>query len=189
MVPVLTSGAAPQSSGSSNCAQMSYEEPQSEPLAESSSAPAPLPAQARDKGPLPAYHYIYRYDFVERPPMDFFCPVSYELMLDPQQSQCCGQHFTREVAERIKSSGRPCPAPMCQQDELISYPDRYLKKKVSQLSVRCLHKEKGDCEWVGELSDLSDHAPNCPKQPWECPHCEFAGLKEVEHEHLGTFHS
>ena len=177
--------AAPQSSGSSNCAQMSYEEPQSEPLAESSSAPAPLPAQARDKGPLPAN---YQYDFVEKPSREYFCPVSFKLLLDPQQMTfCCGNHLSREVAERIKSIGGPCP--LCNQDKLRVISDLFFKKEVSQLSVRCLHKEKGNCEWVGELSDLSAHALNCPKQPWECPHCEFAGLKEVEHEHLGTFHS
>ena len=174
-----------QSSGSSNCAQMSYEEPQSEPLAESSSAPAPLPAQARDEGPLPA---DYQYDFVERPPSDFFCPVTYELLLDPQQLTCCGHHFSREAAEHMKSSGiGRCP--LCNQDKFEMSSDKYHKRRVTQVLVRCLHKKEGNCEWVGKLSDLSNHALNCPKQPWECPHCEFAGLKAVEHEHLGTFHS
>ena len=168
----------------SNCAQMSYEEPQSEPLAESSSAPAPLPAQARDEGPLPAN---YQYDFVERPSNDFFCPVSMELLLDPQILSCCGNHISREAACHIKSRGGRCP--VCATDKFSWVLDKYHRRRVREVLVRCLHKKEGNCEWVGNLSDLSNHALNCPKQPWECPHCEFAGLKEVEHEHLGTFHS
>ena len=164
----------------SNCAQMIHGDPSSEPSVASTSAPAPPPAQAKDKGSLPA---DYEYDFVKEPPKDFFCAVSLELLMDPQQSDCCGHHFTREVTERIKASGKPCP--MCKADKLVAHSDKYHKRRVSEVSVRCLHKEKGNCEWVGELGNLSDHALNCPKQPWGCPHCKFAGLKEAESGHLG----
>ena len=35
--------------------------------------------------------------FVERPSEDFFCPVSLELLLEPQLTSCCGHHLSQEL--------------------------------------------------------------------------------------------
>ena len=52
------------------------------------------------------------YDFVElteRPSQDFFCPVSLELLLEPQLTSCCGHHLSLEVVTRLQREGKACP--------------------------------------------------------------------------------
>ena len=143
--------------------------------------PAAPPTRPPPQSPLPTN---YEYDFVNEPPKDFYCAVSLELLLEPQQTDCCGHHFTREVVERLERSGKPCP--MCKEPRLTTHADKYHKRRVNEVAVRCLHREAGNCEWVGELGNLPYHVTNCPKQPWRCTYCEFDGLKESESEHCGV---
>ena len=49
------------------------------------------------------------FDFVERPSQDFFCPVSLDLLLEPQLTSCCGHHLSLEVANRLQKKGKSCP--------------------------------------------------------------------------------
>ena len=37
------------------------------------------------------------YDFVEQPPEEFFCLVSLAVLLEPYQTQCCGNHLSQEA--------------------------------------------------------------------------------------------
>ena len=43
--------------------------------------------------------------FVERPSQDFFCPVSLELLLEPQLTSCCGHHLSLEAAPGCRERG------------------------------------------------------------------------------------
>ena len=147
-------------------------------------SPAPPDSSQRQTPPYNPLPDDYEYDFVEDPPKDFYCAVSFELLLDPQQTYCCGHHFTNEITERLKSEKKPCP--MCKKEPLSTHPDLYHRRRVNQVAVRCLYKDSGNCERVVELGNLRDHVTNCPKQPWKCVHCDFAGLKETELEHSGT---
>ena len=124
------------------------------------------------------------YDFVERPSQDFFCPVSLELLLEPQQLSCCGNHLSRETATRLQREGKPCP--MCNEQEWQSMVDKYHRRKVREVRLRCPHKGSG-CDWVGEVNELTRHTDSCAKRPWECKYC---GLKctygEGEGKHWPT---
>ena len=76
------------------------------------------------------------YDFVEKASEEFFCPVAYEVLLDPvQANSCCGNHLSRSVADRLQAEGKPCP--MCQATPLKTVEDMFFKRKVRQLKVRC----------------------------------------------------
>ena len=108
------------------------------------------------------------FDFVERPSQDFFCPVSLELLLEPQLTSCCGHHLSLEAATRLQREGKPCP--MCNAGEWNAVLDKYHRRKVHEVRVRCWHKENG-CEWVGEVNELKRHADSCVKRPWECQYC------------------
>ena len=116
------------------------------------------------------------YDFVEQPDQDFYCPVSLEILLEPHQTLCCGQHISQEAANRLTREGKPCP--MCKDDSFAIQVDKYFKRKVKQLNVRCPHKKSG-CDWMGELGDLNLHSNSCPKRPWKCQHCNFATTYKV----------
>ena len=126
------------------------------------------------------------YDFVERPSQDFFCPVSLELLLEPQQLSCCGNHLSREAATRLQREGKACP--MCNGQRWNVVLDKYHCRKVREVRVRCPHKGSG-CDWVGEVNGLKGHADSCAKRPWECEYC---GLKctygEGEGKHWLTCH-
>ena len=45
------------------------------------------------------------YDFVEEPSQDYICPVTLELLRDPQQTTCCGHHLSLEAATGYSKVG------------------------------------------------------------------------------------
>ena len=116
------------------------------------------------------------YDFVEQPDQDFYCPVSLEILLEPHQTLCCGQHISQEAADRLIKEGKPCP--LCKDENFTTHQDKYFNRKVKQLKVCCPHKKSG-CVWVGELGDLNQHFTSCLNRPWKCQHCNLETTYEV----------
>ena len=110
----------------------------------------------------------YDYHFVERPSQDFLCPVSLELLLEPQQTSCCGHHLSLEAATRLRTEGKPCP--MCNEASWSAVLDKYHRRKVHEVRVYCWHKGNG-CEWVGELNSVAKHATSCEHGLWKCEYC------------------
>ena len=95
------------------------------------------------------------YDFVEKLSEDYLCPVTFELLLDPVQTNfCCGNHLSRAAAEQLQARRKPCP--ICKKASLKTTDDIFFKRKVKQLKVRCSNKSAG-CEWEGELGQLDNH--------------------------------
>ena len=108
------------------------------------------------------------FDFVERPSQDFFCPVSFELLLEPQLTSCCGHHLSQEAATRLQKEGKACP--MCNGGQWSAVLDKYHRRRVREVRVRCRYKDNG-CAWVGEVNNLKRHTNVCEKRPWECQYC------------------
>ena len=92
------------------------------------------------------------YDFVEKPSEDFFCPVTLEFLREPHQMLYCGNHLSPEAVTRLQR--QPCP--VCKEANLNTVPDKFFKRKVNELKVRCPNKSLG-CEWVGEFGNLDSH--------------------------------
>ena len=43
------------------------------------------------------------YEFVKTPSEEYFCPITFELLKDPRQTNsCCGHHLSREAAEQTR---------------------------------------------------------------------------------------
>ena len=104
------------------------------------------------------------YDFVEQPLEEFFCPVSFAVLLEPYQTQCCGNHLSQEAYQRLQ--GQPCP--VCREENLMAMKDNFHKRKALSLKVRCPHKAEG-CEWQGELRSLEQHvAQSCGLKVIQC---------------------
>ena len=117
------------------------------------------------------------FDFVEQPDQDLYCPVTLEILLEPHQTDCCGQHISEKAANRIIKDGKPCP--MCKDDHFTTHTDKYFKRNtINKLRVYCLHKKSG-CEWTGELGDLNNHSTFCPKRPWKCQYCGLESTFDV----------
>ena len=124
------------------------------------------------------------FDFVEQPSQDFFCPVSLELLLEPQLTSCCGHHLSLEVATRLQRERKACP--MCNGEGWSFVLDKYYRRRVHEMHVRCRYKENG-CEWVGEVNELKGHVDSCVKGLWECKYCAFRCMfGEGEGKHLAT---
>ena len=161
-------------------------------------AEAPNPKRRRADDPL-------EYDFIEKPSADFHCPFTLEILTEPHQTLCCGNHLSQEAADRLKQEGKVCP--MCKEPNLNTVPDKFFKRQVNQLKVRCSKKAVG-CKWMGELGDLEKHLSEgsvdgecqytavscplscgdgiqrhlleehksvCPQRPLVCDYCDYEG--------------
>ncbi len=117
------------------------------------------------------------YDLVEQPDNDLYCPVTLEILVEPHQTDCCGQHISEKAAQRIIRDGKPCP--MCNNAPFKTLKDKFFKRNtINKLNVRCPHKKSG-CEWTGELGDLNYHITACPKRPWKCQYCDFESTHDI----------
>ena len=155
------------------------------------------------------------YNFVESPPQEYFCPVSFAVLLEPYQTRCCGNHLSQEAYQRLR--GQACP--VCKEKNLTAMDDKFHKRRVMSLKVRCPHEAEG-CEWEGELGSLEQHLDtttgvcryvvvNCPYscgesihkhnleehksqhcalRPFTCQYCNLhkANYQEVTEEHWPT---
>ena len=121
---------------------------------------------------------------MEQPSQDYFCPVTLELLLEPQLTSCCGNHLSPEASIRLQREGKACP--LCNETGWSTVLDKFHCRKVHELRVRCPHRGSG-CDWVGEVNGVERHAGCCPKRAWECQYC---GLKctygEGEGQHWPT---
>ena len=132
------------------------------------------------------------YDFVEKPSKEFYCPVTFDLLREPHQTLCCGNHLSHEAVTKLQQSRDPCP--LCNKFAFKTLPDKFFKRKVNDLLVRCLNKGKG-CGWVGELGSLDQHLNkslpfegDCQFVTVDCPHScgayfqrsQFVELQEHE---------
>ena len=143
------------------------------------------PVPATQDPPSNIQGAVPEFDFVEEPDQDCLCPVSLELLLDPCQTSCCGQHISKQAADRLIRERKPCP--MCKEGGFTAQPDKFFKRKfINTLKVRCPHKQNG-CDWVGELGDLNNHSTSCPKRPWKCQYCDLDSTFDIgTNEHTPT---
>ena len=122
------------------------------------------------------------YEFVEQPPKDFFCPVTFAVLLEPYLTQCCGNHLSQETYQRLQ--GKNCP--VCRERNLVSVKDKFHMRRVLSLKVRCPHKAEG-CEWQGELRSLEQHL-NTNSSVGECRYvdvdCPYACGERVQRRSL-----
>ena len=148
------------------------------------------------------------YNFVGKPSEEFFCPVTLEVLQEPYLTVCCGNHLSQEAAKQLHQGQKPCP--LCKQ-QLHAVPDKFFKRKVKELKVRC-QKSNAGCGWVGNLGSLDQHlrecgyvrvvcpnmcggrvlrrhsqnhqANNCPKRQFVCNHCAYkATYQEITKTH------
>ena len=95
-----------------------------------------------------------KYEYVEDPPEEHFCPVNFELLLTARQTTCCGKHLSEEAAKKLESNHKSCP--MCNSPNLNTLKDIHYRRQVGQTPVYCSKKSHG-CPWQGAVSELSNH--------------------------------
>ena len=120
------------------------------------------------RGSMAAKDREREYDFIEQPPEEFFCPVTFAVLLEPYLTQCCGNHLSQEAYQRLQ--GQPCP--VCREENLVAMKDKFHRRRMSLLKMRCPHKAEG-CEWQGELRSLEHHLNTnreCRYVDVDCPY-------------------
>ena len=100
------------------------------------------------------------FPFVEQPSEDFFCPVTYSLLLQPHLTACCGKHLSQDAATRIQEHQKGA-CPLCNEPHFNTILDKRFRRQVNELCVFCRHEHRG-CGWQGVLSDLEHHVQSCP---------------------------
>ena len=99
------------------------------------------------------------YQFVEQPPKDLLCPVTFGLLLQPHLTSCCGNHMSQEAASRIQREGGACP--LCNTHPWNTMFSKHFQRQVKSLHVFCCHDHRG-CGWQGELANFDSHVQSCP---------------------------
>lgn len=112
---------------------------------------------------------IRNYEFKTKPEDDFFCPVSAELLVEANQTVCCGSHLSEDVATTLERENKPCP--LCNNPELRSTKDLYFRRQVGQVKIFCMKKAKG-CKWEGEISQLYEHLGYGSVDAGDCKYVE-----------------
>ena len=102
------------------------------------------------------------YPFVEEPSQEFYCPVMYDLLLQPHRTSCCGNNLSKIAVKRIKGAKGRCP--LCRAHRWSTNLDTEFQMKVQALPVFCPHVDRG-CKWKGELHAFKHHVQSCSKAP------------------------
>ena len=98
------------------------------------------------------------YDFVVEPPKDMVCPVTMNVMLEPQQTDCCGGLLSKRAVTELHRVGGACP--LCREPGFTSRPDKHFRRKVQEFWIYCPHWRRG-CKRVGEFSNMECHVESC----------------------------
>ena len=109
----------------------------------------------------------YKYQFVSPPPDDVICPLCLDIVEEPHQFTCCGQHICKKCGDKLKQQDTNSRCPMCRHSECIMSPDKYFERNVlNKLMIWCT---KG-CGQEVELGQLKNHLPQCPCIQEYCPY-------------------
>ena len=100
------------------------------------------------------------YPFVEEPSQDFYCPVTYDVMVEPHLTSCCGKNLSERAVFRIQREGNPCP--LCRGSNWSTLLNKELQDMVGALRVFCPHVDRG-CKWKGKLRQFDSHVEHCSK--------------------------
>ena len=91
----------------------------------------------------------YHYTLVDQCPSKYECPICLLVMREPHIVSCCGKKFCKACMDKIPE--KKCP--ICTQP-FTSMREKELERQILDLKVKCSTE---DCNWVGELRDISSH--------------------------------
>ena len=111
--------------------------------------------------------YDYKYQFVSPPPDDITCPVCLDIVEEPHQFTCCGQHICRICRDKLVQQVTTPQCPMCRHNKCIMSPDKYFERNVlNRLWIWCTE----GCGQEVELGQLKNHLQQCPCIKEDCPY-------------------
>ena len=145
----------------------------------------------------------YKYQFVSPPPDDVICPLCLDIVEEPHQLTCCGQHICKICGDKLKKQDTAPHCPMCRHSEYGTVHDKYFERNtLNKLFIWCI-KGCGQEIELGQLKDhliqcpyiqedcpygcgqqfqrwyIEEHKEECPKHPFICSYCKYQSTYEV----------
>ena len=122
-------------------------------------------------------------DFVMKPDDKFICPVCYEILTEPQLTECCGHHICGSCMKQWQNTSKGANCPYCTTTSCRYILDRHFQRELNALEVHCARSKAG-CTWKGELGNLTEHQKDCPFVYVTCKFCirPYLRLQVVQHE-------
>ena len=110
----------------------------------------------------------YRYQLVALPPShNVVCPICLDIVVEPHQLTCCGQHLCKGCSEGVQRERRDCPT--CNKNSYLVLPDKaFERNSLNTLQVFCSEKDEG-CPMQGELAGMLPHMRDCEYTRVPCP--------------------
>ena len=145
----------------------------------------------------------YKYQFVSPPPDDVICPLCLDIVEEPHQFTCCGQHICKKCGDKLKQQDITPQCPMCRHNESTMLLDKYFERNIlNKLLIRCnegcgqdmelglLKNHLSQCPHVQEdcpygcgqqyqRQYIEKHKKQCPKRPFICGYCKYQSTYEV----------
>ena len=103
-------------------------------------------------------HSPIDYPFVEEPSQDFYCPVTFGLLLQPHRTSCCRQNLSVEAVNRLQREKKTCP--LCREPKWSTELNREFECEVQKLCVFCPYVDRG-CKWEGQVKTFDRHVCSC----------------------------
>lgn len=121
--------------------------------------------------------------FVEELPDYLRCSICLCCLHNPYQTPC-GHRFCKDCITPVMNS----PQNFCPQDRTVidttnTYPDNAVRLQINRLKIKC--PQQG-CDWVGELSDKTDHLQKCTFVEDACSLCDRRVQRAYMELHLTT---
>ena len=118
----------------------------------------------------------YKYHLINNPPPDdVICPLCLDIVEEPHQFTCCGQHICKKCKDKFKQQGsttttntsRQAPScPMCRKSKYAMLPDKYFERNtLNKLLIWCSE----GCGQQIKLGQLKSHLSQCPCIKLDCP--------------------
>lgn len=127
----------------------------------------------------------YEYRYVDKPTEDYFCPVSTELLVNANQTGCCGSHLSEEISSKLEEEKKPCP--LCNASDLKTTKDLYFRRLVGQVKVYCQNQGSG-CKWEGSVTSLKPHLGFGSMDAGDCKYvavpCPYLCFKHIQRSHV-----
>lgn len=80
-----------------------------------------------------------KYEFKQKLPEDFECPVCLDAVYDAKETTCCGHHLCKSCSDRLTAGARPCPH--CRASPLATQDSQFMRRKLRQLHIYCINKD------------------------------------------------
>ena len=119
--------------------------------------------------------------FVQLPPDYIKCGVCWNVLRDPQLTECCG----RNVCKTCIVEGGPCPLSECGTPHVKASFNRKCRNDIDDRKVYCSIKNNG-CQWVDKLEKLEAHLEECGFVEEACQYCRASVQRQSLKHHEET---